>query len=245
MTMLAMPVAPVRDDALRWGVCFAAVAAAHAAVALALLYTPPSPEGDFMAGAPVPVVDFPQMPSAPPTPPPLDALPGPEEAPSDATPPPKEETKPPETTADVALPEPPKPEPPAEARPATAPPSVTVVVPAETPPTAGVDDPQQQRRQPSSAVGRWQNDLYAKLKEASHYPNKARSRREQGRVEVTVRFDREGKVIDRSITKSSGWPDLDEAVLAGLGAVQFKKPPPDATDDDLYVTFPMNFTITK
>ena len=104
--------AGLRRGALRWALCFAIVAAAHGAAAMALLHASPSSDSGFLAGAAVVMIDLPEAPAAMPTPP-SDLAPGPEEAPSEQTPPPKEEMKPPKQVAEVALPEPepPKPEP--------------------------------------------------------------------------------------------------------------------------------------
>jgi protein TonB len=240
-----MPLGRPGHGAFRWGLSFAAVAAAHGAAVLALLSSPPSWESGFVAGAAVVMIDLPAAPAAMPTPP-SDLAPGPEEALSEATPPPKEETKPPELMADVALPEPepPKPEPPAEEKPATAPLSVALAAPNEAPPTAGVEKPQPPQP-PSVMVKRWQSGFHALISRMTHYPSKARARGEQGRVEVTIRVDRAGRLIDRSISKSSGWPDLDQELFSVVARAPLQKPPPDAKDDDLWMTIGMNFTIPK
>ena len=245
MTSLAMPAGTPRHDVLRWGVCFAVVAAAHATAVLALLRAPPSSDSDFVAGASVVMIDLPEAPAAMANPP-SDLAPGPEEAPSEATLPPKEETKPPEQVAEVALPEPepPRPEPPAEEKQATAPPSVAMAVPNEAPPTAGVEEPQLPQP-PSAAIKRWQSGLHAVISRMTRYPSKARARGEQGRVEVTFRVDRAGRLIDRTITKSSGWSELDEELFSVVARAPLPKPPPDAKDDDLWMTVGMNFTIPK
>jgi protein TonB len=158
----------------------------------------------------------------------------------------KEETKPPEQTAEVALqePEPPKPQPHVEAM--APPPSVAIAVPDEKPLTAGVEQPQQSRPS-SAAVNRWQSRLSALITSMTRYPSKARARGEQGRVEVTIRVDRTGRVLERHIHKSSGWSDLDQEVLSVVVRAQLPKPPPDAKDDndDLYMTLPINFFFEK
>ena len=118
-------------EGTRWTVCFAVVATAH--VLSAVLLLPSLEASEFEAGAPVVMLELPEMPAAPSTPP-SDLAPGPPEEQSDPTPAPKEETKPIEQEAEVALPtpEPPKPEPPVEQHEATATPSV------ELPPSAAV-----------------------------------------------------------------------------------------------------------
>ena len=125
-----------RADTARWIACLAVVVAAHCVAALTLL--PSTEASDFDAGAPVVMLELPEMPAAP-SMPPSDLAPGPPETESDPTPPPKEETKPIEQEAEVALPtpEPPKPEPPVEQREATAAPSVELPPSAAAPPSPG------------------------------------------------------------------------------------------------------------
>jgi periplasmic protein TonB len=236
-----MSAGTVRRDVLRWGICFVAVAASHAAAALALLYTPSSSDADFVAGASVVMLDLPDVPAALPTPQ-SDSAVGPEEVQSEATPPPKEETKPPEETAEVALPEPepPKPQPPAEDMHMTRPPSVAIAVPNEAPPTAGVDTP----RAPSAALLRWQSGMQAQIASKKDYPARARARHEEGFVRITFRIDRNGHVLDSRVIQSSGSSDLDQELLSMVSRAQpLPKPPPDAKDADLSVTLGMKFSL--
>lgn len=242
MTALALPAGGPDHGVVRWGLCFGLAAAAHAAGVLWLLYSPPSSDADFIAGAAVVMIDMPEMPAAMPTPP-SDLAPGLEEAPSEATPPPKEETKPPEQTAEVAFPEPepPKPEPPADEKQATAPPSVAMAVPNEAPPTAGVETPQPPQP-PSASILRWQSGLQAQIARLKRYPARAAARREEGRVLVTFTIDRNGKVLESHVTESSGSSDLDQEALSCLIRAQpLPKPPPDAKEADLSITMGMKF----
>jgi hypothetical protein len=80
-----------RLDITRWIACFVLVVTAHGMAVLTLL--PSTTASDFEAGAPVVMLELPEMPAAPSTPP-NDLVPGPPEEQSDPTPPPKEETKP-------------------------------------------------------------------------------------------------------------------------------------------------------
>ncbi len=102
-----------RADTVRWIACFVVVVAAHGMAALSLLQSPAA--SDFDAGAPVVMLELPEAPAAP-TSPPSDLAPGPPEMESDPTPPPKEETKPIEQEAEVALPIPEPPEAPTAGR---------------------------------------------------------------------------------------------------------------------------------
>lgn len=233
-----IPAETARRDALHWGLCFAVIAAAHAAAAFALVHAPQLSEDGFVAGAAVVMIDIPETPAAMPVPD-RNLAPGPDLPASEAVPDVKEETKPPEETAEVALPdpEPPKPEPPAEEKQATAPAPVTAVAPA--PATAGVETPQ-----PATvAVKRWQSGLSARLARAKRYPQKALARHEEGRGVVALTIDRDGRVVDSRVLESSGSADLDQELLAMVIRAQpLPKPPPDATDADLTITLPVKFS---
>jgi protein TonB len=236
MTALAMLAGRPDHGALRWGLSFGMVAAAHAAAALWLLYAPTSSDAGYMAGAAVVMMDLPDAPAALPNPV-TDLPPGPEEAQQDATPPPKEETKPPPQMAEVALPEPepPKPEPPAEERQATAPPPMVAAVAAPT--TAGVDTPQP----PSKAVLRWQSGLSAEIKRLQQQPSSnGRTRGLKGKVMISLLIDRAGRVLESHILESSGLQDLDQEVLSRMDGARMPKPPPDVQDAKLVINIGMN-----
>jgi protein TonB len=221
MSALAIPFGTVRDDARRWGTCFAVAVAAHAAVAVALLVHR-SFDSDFGVDAPVVTLELPEsfvVSTAPPT----DLAPGPKQEESEATPPPKEETKPPEPEAAVAQPEPPKPEPPQERQQATAP-------QAAVPTTA--------------AVQRWENELVAHLERFKRYPPEARSRGDHGAVRVAFTIDRDGWVRASRIVQSSGSQDLDQEALAMLTRAQpVPRPPERVSGRELSFVIPIKFNI--
>lgn len=147
--------------------------------------------------------------------------PEPEPAPPPRTPAPAEPEKP-----DVAKPVPkpvvkprpaPKPRPdlvpaplpaasePAEATPAAAPPAA--------PPVPG-----EARAQPKPPA-----DLPTMLTcQKPPYPVQSRRARETGTVEVMLLVDREGRVTEKAVARSSGHPALDRAALEGLARCQFK-----------------------
>jgi periplasmic protein TonB len=221
MNATAIPVATVRDDAWRWGICFAVVVAAHAAVALAFLLKP-SPDDDFGVDAPVVILELPEsfvISTAPPT----DLAPGPKQEESEATPPPKEETKPPEQQAEVALPEPPKPEPPQEQKQAAAPPAAASSV---------------------AVVRRWETELVAHIERFKRYPPEARARGDQGLARVAFTVDRDGWVRAPRIVQSSGSAELDREALAMLARAQPVPRPPDRVSADGFsFVIPVRFNI--
>ena len=226
-----------RADAVRWIACFIVVAAAHVMAALTLL--PSTEASDFDAGAPVVMLELPEMPAAPSTPP-SDLAPGPPETETDPTPPPKEETKPIEQEAEVALPtpEPPKPEPPVEQREATAMPSVEMPPSAAAPPTPGAAV-----RTPAALI-RWQSALAARLARFKRYPAAARARGVQGIAKVAFTIDHEGHLLSSHIVESSGSSLLDEETLDLLARAQpMPKPPGDVPDSALSFIVPVRFNI--
>jgi periplasmic protein TonB len=226
-----------RADTVRWIACFVVVAAAHGMVVLSLLESPAA--SDFDAGAPVVMLELPEAPAAPSTPP-SDLAPGPQEMESEPTPPPKEETKPIEQEAEVALPipEPPKPQPPVEQREATAAPSVEMPPSAAAPPTPGA------AVQTPAAYIRWQSALAAHLERFKHYPSAARAHGEQGIAKVAFTIDHEGHLLHSQIVQSSGSSLLDQETLDMLARAQpMPRPPGNAPDSALSFVVPVRFNI--
>ena len=220
MNAFVMSLGISRKDAIRWGACFAAVFAAHSAVALALLLKPPS-DDEFGVESSVVMVDLPEsllLLTAPPT----NLAPGPKEEEQEEEKP-KEETKPPEPEAEVALP---KPEPevvPQEVKPATA--------PVSSVPTA-------------SAIRRWESDLVAHIEHFKRYPVEARNRGEQGLARVAFSIDRDGWGRTSRIVQSSGSPELDQEALAMLTRAQPMPHPPDNVPSrELFFAVPVRFNI--
>jgi protein TonB len=204
------------------------------------LHAPASADDGFVAGAAVVMVDLSETPAAMPVPD-RNLPPGPEQEAVQATPDVKEETRPPEETAEVALPEPepPKPEPPAEEKQATAPPPVTAVANVSAT-TAGVDTPQR----PSRAFLLWQSGLQAQIKRAERYPPNAAARREQGYVRISFTIDRNGHVLESHVLESSGFADLDQEFLAMVARAQpLPKPPAETKDSELTFTMGTRFSL--
>lgn len=238
MTSLALLFEDSRGITLRWGICFAIAAAMHGAAALALLRHAPS-DSDFDAGAPVVMIELPEVPAAFATPP-SDLAPGPNEPETKQTPPPKEETKPPEEVAQVALPEPepPKPEPPAEEKAPTAEPSVAMAPTMPAPPVAGA------AVAPSAAIRLWESGLVAHIERFKRYPAQARARGEHGSARVAFTIDRDGWVRESRILETSGSPDLDRECLAMLARAQpMPKPPSQVQTSELSFVVPVRFNI--
>jgi len=106
----------------------------------------------------------------------------------------------------IPIPEPPKPEPLVEEKHATAPP---------------------QANAPRVSVARWQNALLAHIERFKRYPDKARSRGDQGSAKIAFTIDREGRLLSSHIVQTSGSSTLDSETLAMLARAQPLPRPPD------------------
>jgi periplasmic protein TonB len=60
----------------------------------------------------------------------------------------------------------------------------------------------------------WQTSLLRQLQRFKRYPAGAQSRNEQGVVLLSFSLDRTGHVLAHSVARSSGFPDLDNEVMA-------------------------------
>ena len=86
--------------------------------------------------------------------------------------------------------------------------------------------------------------MLARLQQNKRYPAGAESRREQGVATLSFSVDRNGRVLARSVARSSGVPALDEEVLA---MVQRSQPlpafPPAMTQQSINLVVPIRFTL--
>ena len=85
-----------------------------------------------------------------------------------------------------------------------------------------------QRRRASAAIVSWRDLVVARLQQAKRYPSSAEARREQGVVTLSFSVDRNGRVLSRSIARSSGHASLDQEVLAMIQRAQPLPPFPPA-----------------
>lgn len=96
-------------------------------------------------------------------------------------------------------------------------------------------------RASDASVARWQSRLMAHLERRKRYPNGARMRREQGTAHVNFTIDERGNVTSASLTRSSGFPELDQAVLDMLRRASPVPAPPPGVNRT--ITAPIHFTI--
>jgi protein TonB len=191
------------------------------------------------------LVDLAPMPAAPASQ--QDLAPGPDMVEAQATPTPPPQTEPEiieptpkmeaPTPAEVTLPEPtPKA---VEKKPEEVPPDPQPTV-TETPPVQQDTPAPQTTAAPRSemntaatprapnpgsiasraAIASWRDLLMARLQQNKRYPSGAEARRDQGVVTLNFTVDRNGKVLARSIAKSSGVAALDDEVLAMIQRAQ-------------------------
>jgi periplasmic protein TonB len=241
----------------RWGGCAAVVLAAHGLFALAIASR--TPDADVDAGAPVVLVELAPLAVAPPAPR-SELAPGPmqpdnesqERVSQEAKPEQKEPEVKPETdevmapNPTVVLP-PPVPRPaekpeevaqvePKEAAPVpTAPPEVTA--PGEQPatPTVGAV------AQPSAAAtATWQRLLQAHLERHKRFPPQAQN--ERGVSTLVFTIDRQGRVLNARISRSSGSALLDGETLAMIRRAQpLPVPPASIADAQLSFSVPIRY----
>lgn len=92
----------------------------------------------------------------------------------------------------------------------------------------------------SVTPARWQARLMAHLERRKRYPAASKARREEGVAYVRFRIDDAGNVLSASLARSSGYPDLDNEVLALVQrASPVPAPPPDANKT---ITAPVKFS---
>ena len=253
-------------DLRRWAISAAIVVLAHGAIAAGMVtwreeIEPAEPAAAIVVEfAPVPVA-----PAAPPT----DIAPGPEQVMSEASPErpvehvedeqkieekvvsnPVEEPPPeikPAPNPDVAI-EPPKqevaklqPQEPRTPAPTT---SAPQALPEEN---AAVPAAPMQGRltpTPSNAVPTWKTHILALLERNKRYPEAAQSRHQEGVAQVFFSLDRQGRVINSRVVRSSGAGVLDDEALALLRRAEpFPPPPPELPGVRVDITVPIRFIL--
>ncbi|HEC58847.1 hypothetical protein LCGC14_2175750 [marine sediment metagenome] len=87
-------------------------------------------------------------------------------------------------------------------------------------------------------------ELSAKLARHKRYPNRSRRLHEEGIVVLFIAINRDGTVTNSYISKSSGFPKLDEAVLSMLRkASPLPAFPDDMKQANLSINIPIDFKL--
>ncbi|MSP47049.1 MAG: energy transducer TonB [Xanthobacteraceae bacterium] len=263
---LILPGPDLGHEFKRWSLAAAIVCAAHFGLMAGYLLLPaPSPEGS--AVSPAVILELAPMPVAPSSQ--QDIAPGPEMVEAQATPKlplqaepevvdptPKMEAPVP---AEVTLPEsqPKTVEQKPEEIPDTQETTETSPVPQSAPAPRTTAAPRSEQHtaptprapNPGSAASRealmsWRDLVMARLQQNKRYPGAAEARRDQGVVTLSFTVDRNGRVLSRSIARSSGVAALDEEVLA---MVQRAQPlpafPPVMGQSSVNLTVPIRFSL--
>jgi protein TonB len=251
------------EEFKRWSLAAAIVCAAHFGLMAAYLLIPAAePEG--AAFSPAVIVELAPLPVAPASP--DDLAPGPNMLEAQPTPVPPEQVEPEvappmpkmEAPAEVTLP---LPEPKAlEKKPEEKPdtqkaeikpvqentpaPRTTAAPRSEQHTAATPQAPSPGSAASRAAIANWRDLVLARLQQNKRYPAGAEARREQGVATLSFSVDRNGRVLARSITRSSGSAVLDEEVLA---MVQRAQPlpafPPAMTQNSVNLIVPIRFSL--
>jgi protein TonB len=261
-------VATERRDLRRWAMSAAVVALAHAGGAAAVVAW--REQVDPAEPASAIVVEFAPLPVAPPNRE-SDIPPGPEQVMSDASPErpidsikepveekPEQKTEPveerppevkPAPDPEVALPLPTpaeKQETPQRQDPRLPAPTTSMpqAAPLETAaiPAAPVQGPPAAKS--SNAIPTWKSQVAALLERNKRYPPVAQARGERGIAQVFFSLDRQGRVIDSRVLRSSGAAALDQEALALLQRAQpFPAPPSELAGARVDLTVPIRFNL--
>jgi periplasmic protein TonB len=89
----------------------------------------------------------------------------------------------------------------------------------------------------------WKTQLTAALMRNKRYPVSARSRGEEGVAQVFFSLDRQGRLLESRVVRSSGSASLDEEALALLRRAQPFPPPPLDWSDELNFSVPIRFNL--
>jgi len=87
----------------------------------------------------------------------------------------------------------------------------------------------------------WEAKLLAHLERHRRYPAASRARRDQGVAHVRFRMNRAGRVLEATLIRSSGIPELDRAALATIRRAQPLPPIPDGRPDPIDLSVPVEF----
>ena len=253
-------------DLRRWAICGAVIVLAHATIAGSVINWHETIEPAEPAAAIV--IEFAPVPVAPAAPQ-TDIAPGPEQVVSEASPErPVEQVEEKQKTQEKVAARPVE-EPPPEIKPAPNPdvalepphqevtraqpqqprmPAPTTSAPQALPEqTAALPAaPMQGRLTPktSNAVPTWKTEILALLERNNRYPEAAQHRHQQGIAQVFFSLDRQGRVIDSRVVRSSGASALDDEALALLRRAQpFPPPPPELPGARVDVSVPIRFNL--
>jgi periplasmic protein TonB len=133
-------------------------------------------------------------------------------------------------------------QPPPDTSPVVATPEQKPVAQDDRPPTPAM--PARVKGGAPRVASSWETSLVKHLEQFKRYPGDAQSRGEEGVVLLSFSVDRSGHVLARQVTKSSGYPDLDNEVMSMLARAEPLPPfPADMPDAKLDLTVPIRFSL--
>jgi len=107
-----------------------------------------------------------------------------------------------------------------------------------------LDIPKQESFDADLYSGSYTRELVSKIRKVQWYPKKALVAGEQGEVKILVTIDKEGNVVDKTITQRSGSRTLDRNALKMVGKAQPFPVIPDELDTEQFeFEVPLNFTL--
>lgn len=97
---------------------------------------------------------------------------------------------------------------------------------------------------PRVSPAKWQSRVLSWLNRHKRYPASARSRRQEGLVQVAFTVDQGGRVTSSRVSRSSGIPALDQAALEMVRrASPVPAPPPEIASSALRLAVPVDFSL--
>jgi protein TonB len=233
-----------RGDLRRWTLAAAVAVAAHAGL-MATYALMPEEDAPGALSAPAIILDFAPTPSSPSSS--ADLARGPESPESEARQEvveKKQEVVEPlpklEQPSDVTVPaEEPKPQQKSEQRPT---PRTTATAPLRSDaPIAQTPRAPSPGSSAANSLKRWRDLVMARLQSAKRYPSGGAGA--QGEVMIRFTLSRDGRVLGRSLIRSSGSSALDEEALAMVSrAAPFPPMPPEISGPSVILPVPVRFT---
>lgn len=97
---------------------------------------------------------------------------------------------------------------------------------------------------PKVSPAKWQSRVLSWLNRHKRYPSSAKSRRQEGLVQVAFTVDQGGRVTSSRVSRSSGIPALDQAALDMVRrASPVPAPPPEIASSALRLAVPVDFSL--
>lgn len=235
----------------RWFISGGAVVLAHAAAVAALLqWQEPIDPTDIASAIVIELAPIAVAPTAAQK----DVSPGPEQFQAETTPPqPVEQQQDklekmdeaPDPDMALALPKPaPEPPRPQETRPPAPITTAPQVAPVPNAPVAAAPTLGPQNLRQSRAIPTWKNAIVGMIERNKRYPARALARSQHGVAEIAFSLDRDGRVLESHIARSSGTAALDEEALAVVQRAQpFPPAPPEVPGARITITMPIRFNI--